>query len=83
MTSGTPVLVKGSGFYSAKYRIRNYKRGSAMIKIFEGYADASEILESVLSNGVAGISGGRLEVREKMSEVGDLAGQEGHESVVT
>lgn len=58
------------------------RKSWGMVKIFEGYDDAGEILDEVLANGIAGISGGRVQVREKLNEVAELAEQAGHESVV-
>lgn len=53
-----------------------------MVKVFKGHDDAREILDEVLTNGIAGISGGRIQVREKLNEVAGLAEQEGNESVM-
>jgi hypothetical protein len=53
-----------------------------MVKVFEGHDEAREILDEVVTNGIAGISGGRVQVRQKLNEVAELAVQEGHESVI-
>jgi hypothetical protein len=47
-----------------------------MIKIFQGYDSASDIIAEVENNGIAGISGGRLEVRAKMKEISNIVNQE-------
>lgn len=53
-----------------------------MVNIFKDHDEAREILDEVLTNGVAGISGGRIQVRNKLNEVAVLAEQESHESVM-
>lgn len=53
-----------------------------MARIFKDNNNANDILNEVLSSGVAGISGGRLAVRGKLAEVRELAEQNSHENVV-
>lgn len=53
-----------------------------MVKIFKASTDTKIILNEVLVNGLAGISGGRVATRQKLRSVACLAEEEGHESVV-
>ncbi|MGB4075541.1 hypothetical protein [Pseudomonas sp.] len=53
-----------------------------MIKIFEDDESTLEMLEHVLEQGIAGISGGRLETRIRLAEVQDLAERRGHKEIV-
>lgn len=52
-----------------------------MVKIFNANDSAEQILEEVKSNGIAGISGGRLETRAKRAEVNSLAEETGYEDL--
>lgn len=53
-----------------------------MVKIFEASTDANAILKEVLENGLAGISGGRVETRNKLGLIASLAEEKGHKYVV-
>ena len=53
-----------------------------MVRIFQGYDNAHEILQEVIDSGIVGISGGRVEVRNKLKKVVSLAAEEGRNSVV-
>ena len=53
-----------------------------MIIIFEPSDSAERILEAVLVDGVAGIHGGRLAVRQRLGEVADLAETHEYETVM-
>lgn len=52
-----------------------------MVKVFDASDNARDILDEVLENGIAGISGGRVGTRRKLREVAGLAEEEGHESI--
>jgi len=47
------------------------------IDIFDGTEDADVILQSMKDAGIVGVSGGRMEVRAKLSEVQALINEEG------
>lgn len=47
------------------------------ITIFQGYNPEQDILNALKADGLVGISGGRLEVREKLKKVQDLINSEG------
>lgn len=53
-----------------------------MAVIFNCTDAADNILEEVVSAGIAGISGGRLSVRRRLAEVAELAIQNEHEQVI-
>lgn len=53
------------------------------IKIFEDSDSAQDILNSIVANGVAGVSGGRVLVRQKLKEVSSLAKTSGLKSILT
>lgn len=52
-----------------------------MVELFKGVDEAQEILGAVLRDGVAGVSGMRTEVRQKLVEVRELARQVGYQSL--
>jgi len=47
------------------------------VDIFDGNEEAEVILQSMKDDGIVGVSGGRMEVRAKLSEVQDLIDEEG------
>src|SRR5450830_1676026 len=53
-----------------------------VVKIFEDFDSANDILGAIVLSGVAGVSGGRVAVRDKLSEVGKLAVKQRHKSIV-
>jgi len=46
------------------------------VEIYNGVAEANEILQSLKDDGLVGISGGRVQVREKLREVANLIEEE-------
>jgi len=54
-----------------------------MIKIFKSHDAANTILEEILLNEIAGISGGRIETRKKLIEISNLAATNNHSNIFT
>lgn len=47
------------------------------LEIFDGFEDAAVILQALKDDGLVGVFGGRLEVREKLRKVQSLIEREG------
>jgi hypothetical protein len=52
-----------------------------MVKIFNDRDDAREILQEIMDNGIAGICGGRMAVRNRLKEVARIAYEDDHDSI--
>jgi hypothetical protein len=53
-----------------------------IVKMFDDCDSAQDILNAIVLNGVAGVSGGRVAVRKKLGEVSKLAEKGKYQSII-